>query len=1672
MTPAETKSKLCNSHMETQEDGIMKTQSCTKSVLTVSLRTLLTLLLIGLFASAMFAQAAPKAIPYMTSRIAGGVATNTTFTNANGAAAWNNQIACPTLYNGQTLYAIDQSGDGCLAIDAYVQQPEGVQFDSAGNAYIANVTSPANASIVQKVDAVTGIISLFAGGLTAVVAPSPCASPDPVVGNMTGIVNTTAGDGCPAVDPGYGVTNNTSYTYFKGIRDIYLDSTSTWLYMVDSSNSHVRKVSIPSTPVVYAGTSVARPYAHECEPVYGAGGSNWHADGLVSAVSAKNPYDMTVDSYGNLFIGDESGFSVRLVTPTSFSAAGSTVTPTLGNVTTVMGCVGTQTYGAGSCQTAPSQTANCVGFFTPSSPSTKISRDLGNGEAYGLAFDASGNLYVSDHACYSVYQIPPNTGVSAVTGQTNVVDGTTKVNTPIGASTTTAGSGGTWQQAYSGVTVQGSKMLGFATPLSTNGLYFFVQTNGWFWDQTDTNATATSWAHDIWNSATPFGCAANETMPYDGCPAPNTYIDNGSGMGHGGVDPYGNLYIADYGANLISRASLGTNPGYGPPLVGTPTAPATQTVLLQGASLSDATISVNPTPPWSIVDLNSFTSGTKDCSTFGAGTDGSNQCTYNVSYTPQSNGIVTGGKIVATGTNIPLIGDGSGVLTAPTLTPTGCPTVTYNGTAQATTCTATATDPTSHATVSGSFAWSPATETNAGTYTETGTFTSTNPNYSSGGTVSESWTIAAASPVLSETCTTVTFNGNPQLTCVGDAVGVAADGDITSQGSFGYAPGAETNAGTYTETATFTISNANYVSGGTTTASFVINPATPTLSASCTPVTYNGTPQMTCTGTATGVGAATVSGSFSFAPGAETNAGTYTETATFTSTDPNYASGGTASASFVINPATPTLSASCPTVTYNGTPQMTCTGTATGVGAATVSGSFSFAPGAETNAGTYTEVGTFASADPNYASDGMASASFTINSAAPVLSASCTPVTFNGSSQFTCTATATGVGAATVSGTFAWAPGAETNAGTYTETATFTSTDPNYSSNGTATASFVINPAAPVLSASCPSTAYTGNPQMTCTGTATGVGGATVSGSFSFAPGAETNAATYTEVGTFTSTDTNYSSGGTASASFTITAINPTLSVTCTTVTANGNAQACTPGGSATGIGSVTVAGSWGYIYTGTSVTYGPTSTPPSAAGTYSVAGTFTSGNTNYTGGSATGTYTINPMVVTSPITCTLNGATVYSLPTPVTYGVAPMAFACTTSSTGGTLKYALGGTAKAATYSKGLITIETGTGSVTMLVTQAAVAGTKTKPAVPAATWPASGTASSMTLAPATLTIVAGTAGDNWTFGGSEPKLVSTPTGLFPVDGTGTKLDAEKVTMAAVDAEGNPITKVAPLGTYYVGIVLGTAKPTTYPVPTTPQTAQVTADGKYSVTLSSDSFFYLPAALASKTFKVVEPTGGVATFMPTPVGVTDNVKGKDVAFEITITNTTGADLTFTPSGATDYTVTPSSCEAYRLLTTTKPTVCVFTVTFTPTAAVSYAGETLTISGTDNDAENDLTIPATTLTLNGAGYSEPTASVTGSSFSASGATQTITLTNNNAYALLPGKVTATADLAVTNNCPTSLAGNQTCTLVVTYTAPKKSPPASGSVTIASSIEPAPDTKATAMTNIVESFTIE
>ena len=155
-------------------------------------------------------------------------------------------------------------------------------------------------------------------------------------------------------------------------------------------------------------------------------------------------------------------------------------------------------------------------------------------------------------------------------------------------------------------------------------------------------------------------------------------------------------------------------------------------------------------------------------------------------------------------------------------------------------------------------------------------------------------------------------------------------------------------------------------------------PAAPILSVTCVEDTYDGDPH-SCTGSAAGAGGAAVNGAWSFNPASEINAGSYQVTGTFTSGDPDHDTGA-ASGTLHIDQATPALNVSCTEVIYDGSPH-TCTGSATGVGGAAVTGFWSFSPASETNAGSYPVTGTFTSSNSNYVSGGTVTGTLKIDPA-------------------------------------------------------------------------------------------------------------------------------------------------------------------------------------------------------------------------------------------------------------------------------------------------------------------------------------------------------------------------------------------------------------------------------------------------------------------------------------------------------------------------------------------------------------------------------------------------------------------------------------------------------------------------------------------------------------------
>ena len=130
-----------------------------------------------------------------------------------------------------------------------------------------------------------------------------------------------------------------------------------------------------------------------------------------------------------------------------------------------------------------------------------------------------------------------------------------------------------------------------------------------------------------------------------------------------------------------------------------------------------------------------------------------------------------------------------------------------------------------------------------------------------------------------------------------------------------------------------------------------------------------------------------------------------------------------------------------------------------------------------------------------------------------------------------------------------------------------------------------------------------------------------------------TAAGTYPVIATFTSTDTNYGTA-TGSGTLVISPATPGVTVTVGAPIYDGKAHAATA--TAVGVdGTTQVAGMFSFTYNGSA-------TAPTAAGTYAVVATFTSTDTNYTGGTAQGTLTVNqatPTVAVADGGGTYNGS-------------------------------------------------------------------------------------------------------------------------------------------------------------------------------------------------------------------------------------------------------------------------------------------------------------------------------------------------------------------------------------------------------------------------------------------------
>ena len=157
------------------------------------------------------------------------------------------------------------------------------------------------------------------------------------------------------------------------------------LYVADTYNSTIRKVTSAGVVTTLAGTP-------------GVPGS---ADGTGSAARFRNPYAVAVDGTGNVYVADTYNFTVRKITPA-------------GVVTTLAGVAGGGGYIDG--------TGSGARF----------------GYSYGIAVDNAGNVYVTDNSQQTVRKITPVGAVKTLAGSPGVAgsaDGTGSIarfNAPYG----------------------------------------------------------------------------------------------------------------------------------------------------------------------------------------------------------------------------------------------------------------------------------------------------------------------------------------------------------------------------------------------------------------------------------------------------------------------------------------------------------------------------------------------------------------------------------------------------------------------------------------------------------------------------------------------------------------------------------------------------------------------------------------------------------------------------------------------------------------------------------------------------------------------------------------------------------------------------------------------------------------------------------------------------------------------------------------------------------------------------------------------------------------------------------------------------------------------------------------------------------------------------------------
>lgn len=548
--------------------------------------------------------------------------------------------------------------------------------------------------------------------------------------------------------------------------------------------------------------------------------------------------------------------------------------------------------------------------------------------------------------------------------------------------------------------------------------------------------------------------------------------------------------------------------------------------------------------------------------------------------------------------------------------------------------------------VSGSWSFSPASETSAGYYAVTGIFSSSDPIYS-GGTASGALLISQATPAVS-------FTGAPASAPYHATFSVSSSTNADTAASI-TASGACTIAGTTVTVSAPTgicsikaawAASANYLAASASQ-STVARATAPTITwAAPAAITYGtalSAAQLNAKATYNG---ATISGTFTYTPATGTvlGAGGQTLSVNFTPASPaDYSTPAPASMTLQVNPATPKITWAKPAAIASGTALSSTQLNAT----ASVPGNFAYLPLAGTvlAGGTQTLSVAFTPTDSTDYKAATAATTITVNKVTPTLTwaapAAITYGTALSKSQQNATAGYDGV---SVPGSFSYLPaaGSVLAGGSRTLLVTFTPTDTTDYASAKASVTLLVTPAAPTITWATPKAITYGtvlsSTQLSAKAT---YNGGTVAGTFTYTPATGTvlGAGTQTLSVVFVpSSSANYT-GGSASAMLQVNSATPKITwakpVAISYGTALGSAQlnaiASVPG----------------------SFAYSPAASTVLAAGTQALALTFTPNDTtNYATATAANTIVVNKVSSTTAIASTAPSPSLVGQPVTVSFNV------------------------------------------------------------------------------------------------------------------------------------------------------------------------------------------------------------------------------------------------------------------------------------------------------------------------------------------------------------------------------------------------------------------------------------